>query len=442
SSRSLPQCRSLTPSPIISCVLMPKPCSSSTSSSSFSSSSHVIKGLKRKHPISSSWSFVTLERFDFPEISTMALICPKAGQKAKSETKEKNTPGSVEDKLDRHHMLLDDEAARERNQNFFKDIDTWLDHKRDTPVKPKESANFCKTAKIYKNNEDTYLLNVVPLIIRREYMPSEATRQVIQEQEKQVEQLGGEEQESVNEIKEEMRNFFEDGMSMAANELFIRNLVPKRNKDLEIEASTTDTWGLENSKCDRIVGYLPGEDGHLVTPKKGKFSDETAALCQVVDKVEHPYFILEGKQAGGNTTDMTNKARKGGATLVYIGRKLREQAELETNWSNSDGTGADLDTYVFSATLSAQMFEIYVNWAEKYDGLITFHMHLLHELSVKSKDAQELSKRWAHNVIEWGLWVRRPIINEMRTALIEHRHKKQKTSHSEVVVDVENDGGT
>ena len=148
-------------------------------------------------------------------------------------------------------------------------------------------------------------------------------------------------------------------------------------------------------------------------------------MLEIVPDVRHAFLIIEGKSHAGSSVVAENQARRGGATLVKAARKLRAiLQEGSTSSSNDDapeleeyeapgspGTSVaqlkqkraikpDLNTFVFSVTISPLHFTVWVHWYDEGNQL--YHMNLVDSFAVRGAKGPN-PIRWAmHNIVQWG----------------------------------------
>lgn len=132
---------------------------------------------------------------------------------------------------------------------------------------------------------------------------------------------------------------------------------------------------------------------------------------------------------------MKNKARRNGATIVHNARTLRALACLTDDVSRgregfAQSSYPDWSTFVFSATISSEMFKIYVHWAEVEDQQgeemrVHWHMNLVEETSLTALNACEQASRWCHNILEWMCFTRKSEIMLLRHHLFNQELVKQ-----------------
>ncbi|KAL9051953.1 MAG: hypothetical protein Q9206_004496 [Seirophora lacunosa] len=120
---------------------------------------------------------------------------------------------------------------------------------------------------------------------------------------------------------------------------------------------------MTNPKPDRVYSIDPKK---YIFPPYFKISAKLDRYLQIMEGINHPFFILEGKSASGPLMNTENAASRGEAGLT------RSILGMDTTT-----LGPDWDICVFSATLNPKVIYIWVNWAEvkgEDDGETIYHM--------------------------------------------------------------------
>ena len=125
-------------------------------------------------------------------------------------------------------------------------------------------------------------------------------------------------------------------------------------------------------------------------------------LLGVAPGVQHPFFIVEGKSEQGSVADAQNQARRGGASLVHTTRSLL------THIGEPDVEGLDMRIFILSATMSPDIMEIWVHWAEVIPTGVRFHMNQVASRALAEEEQVVQLRKILHNILDWGVNKRRP----------------------------------
>lgn len=112
---------------------------------------------------------------------------------------------------------------------------------------------------------------------------------------------------------------------------------------------------MKNPKPDRAYGLALD-----IFPRSAglPMSQRTSQLLNIIPTLLAPFFIIEGRSNGGNVAGAQEQAARGGATLVSTQLELLANAGiLDTNV-----TGINHDTFVYSATMDARAMEFHVHF--------------------------------------------------------------------------------
>ena len=150
---------------------------------------------------------------------------------------------------------------------------------------------------------------------------------------------------------------WDDGLAVKVNCEFRKSFLPARDNDEELTKAMAKVDGMINSKPDHIYGL---RIDHYPIPHDVTLSAHINSLLEVVPTLHHPFFIIEGRSNSGSKAEVENQACRGGATLVKAARELLEKIGTRS----TEATGPDQQTFVYSATLSPGLIDIWVHWAE------------------------------------------------------------------------------
>ena len=284
---------------------------------------------------------------------------------------------------------------------------------RGSAMKTASVKRFRASVKQYEwSNEATFLHHIIPILHGFGY---------------HVKVDPGEEK-NLEKEKSEWRDFLVDeGVVYHLDKDFARTLLPgKFDEDASLTSELTKhlakETGMINPRPDMIYGLKSEKHSIAVGTDVPSCILE---LLEIVPDVRHVFLIIEGKSHAGSSAVVENQARRGGVMLVKAARKLRailqegstpssndeapDLEELET--PGSPGTSVaqlkqkqaikpDLNTFVFSVTISPLHFTVWVHWYDEGNQL--YHMNLVDSFVVRGAKGPN-PIRWAmHNIVQWG----------------------------------------
>lgn len=284
---------------------------------------------------------------------------------------------------------------------------------RKSAASPEEFQKFKGKLEFYQNqNEDTLLAMVLPAIVR-----DDRTIQVPKE---------GLSDEAVWESVD----FFESGVVTIVNREFQRGYVPFRNgvhhvdTELVAKMAKLKDEGMTNPKPDRAYGTRRDK---FEMPTQFQMPKEVRDYLEILQDLHLPFLIVEGKAEGGSSAEARNQACRGGAALVHCHRLLRALLGME------EKVGADLETYVFSATYSDGLLDIWVHWAEvrgEKDALPIYHMSLVASKAIREEDQFRQARMILHNVLDWGSNQRFVGLKPLYQAMVAYSATQQKQAEA------------
>lgn len=262
---------------------------------------------------------------------------------------------------------------------------------RGSTMKPESARRIIEHRQYYQNaNEDTILQNIIPLIIKKDYM-----RNLGLESEAAMENAEDRGTRSDEEQEWVSREWFADGVATTMNRDFLRTLLPDQYY-AGLDADEVKLLAKEDGMTTPRPDYCYGlRTDRFIAPSVA-LSSEVKLLLGVAPGMQHAFFIIEGKSNRGSLSEAHNQARRGGATLVNAGRKLLEYI------GETDVTGADSRTFVYSATVVPGLMEINVHWAEVFPDHTLFHMTCLKSYPLREKDQLPRLRATLHNILSWG----------------------------------------
>lgn len=313
-------------------------------------------------------------------------------------TGSKDNPKWVKMRMEFHGIYRQSRAFDRADYSEFKEhVSSSIASDRASGVKPDENSKF---KQIYETCIDTgateasFQRDMLEHIIMKDF---------------QVLADPGDPTKGIKPVFES-RNILGDGIYCQAEQPLRRGFVPHSyptdgltTKDI---AGRLNVDGMSNSEPDGAWGYL----GRALGPITGgpMIQDYTNSLLTICPGLYCPFFILEVKMDMGSMEVCRNQAARGCATIVNAMRQLLHML------GRKDTAGPDKDTYIYCATMSADFMEWWVGWAEvREDKRVVFHMSKLRTELFDQDNPLLVMRRVTHNILEWGLMTRLPIIKKL-----------------------------
>ena len=187
----------------------------------------------------------------------------------------------------------------------------------------------------------------------------------------------------------------EDGMLVRVDANLDGDLLPHVYEDNELnQKMAKKDDDMKTPRPDRIYGLDPRL---FILPNKLLLDKHIDATLDVCDYMHHPFFLIEGKSNRGNPHDAANQARRGGATIVNALRCAYAAIGKERTT-----LGPDYDSFMFSGTVSVEVFNIWLHWAEVKKDCILFHMDLVHCMAFNIKSQYANTRKLMNNIFCWG----------------------------------------
>ncbi|KAL8683901.1 MAG: hypothetical protein Q9186_000112 [Xanthomendoza sp. 1 TL-2023] len=258
-------------------------------------------------------------------------------------------------------------------------------------VEPASAAKITAyRAEYARHNEATFLRIMWPLLMKDGY---HAVKDSARFSKEEKDLIKGED----TIYKDFLTN---EGIVMTLDTDILRDMIPSNHEDPEFETNLAKALAkdkdrkMKNPRPDYAYGFSPST---LPGPTGVTIPDHILAMMDIAPRTRHAFFFGEGKTDGGSVAEAEDQARRGGATLVGAHRDL-----IATVTELLDVPGPDLDTIVFSVTISPQGYGFYVHWYEGPSTKALYHMTKFDEVSLYSKVDHEKIRRNLHNIIEWG----------------------------------------
>ena len=357
-------------------------------------------------------------------------------------------------RLRRYNCFQNEDGALQKYPSFERSVQKTINRKRESSINPDSAKKFQQVNRYYERaNENTFLHNILPMIIKpgrtrksrvcADALELDGARQYqTQIQEGQEDQEGQEEDaerhvceddaaddagstyaQVVEQGREEsdlgpglaqeqqeysVESFWDDGLAIKVDCEFRKSFLPAREKDEELARAMAKVDGMTNPKPDYTYGL---RIDHYPIPEDVTVSAYIDFLLEVVPILHHPFFIIEGKSDSGSKAEAENQACRGGAALVNAARQLLERIGAR----DAEATGPDQQTFVYSATLSPGLMDIWVHWAEirTMAHRPVFHMHRLDSISLHGYGAAGKLRKITHNILDWGCVDRSPQIQKV-----------------------------
>lgn len=284
-------------------------------------------------------------------------------------------------------MHQEDDAAFSKYPAFEAKIRRIINKQRKSIPSPASPARFVSAHKYNaRDNEDTFLAEILPLVI--------STRRTVASRVAM-------DSNGVPEMGEEwtLEHYADSGLVTKHNLEFLRDFLPSRKDWSSLEPAVIKAMakvnGMTNPKPDRTFGtridkYRFADDVTI--------SHDIAKLLEVVPRAHNPFFIIEGKSTKGDKAEAENQACRSGAAITNAARMLRAKI------GQASPTGVDDQTYIFSATISPGLLDLWVHWVDEPQGAKhpTFHMNKLKTVAIGDEEAFGPLRRMLHNILDWG----------------------------------------
>ncbi|KAL9018150.1 MAG: hypothetical protein Q9185_004557 [Variospora sp. 1 TL-2023] len=327
-------------------------------------------------------------------------------------------PGWVKKRFEHHGMYQNEEGVLDTYPEFKTQVKAIINPARQSQIGRLEFADAQLTIQKYKyKNEATLLDRLLPFLIkdsRLVQIPSSPTDSNRGPTTVTEDQLTEEEKDVVWQAK----SFLRSGLITLVDTFFNNASLPFIHNDPEL-AEELDH--LTKPMPDRSYAVDPA---HCCFPENFRIPEDVERCLQVAEDVYHIFFVVEGKQDQGSQLEAINQACRDGAALVHTARLLRERLGL------ADVVGADDRTFVFSATISHGLMELWVHWAEVFakeqHRCPKFHMTMLASKAViDKKDFRDL-KKMLHNILDWGVGMRKDGLQPLHDRIVEYAKEQEE----------------
>lgn len=338
----------------------------------------------------------------------------------------------IKARLEAHGLIQNDRDAYKKYPDFAASVDKIINRKRQSEVSPQEFEKFQFNLEIYKGqNEDTVLLALLPFIIKPNRTVQVAPARpptgevqghsIIQDQTVPLSE----------EEKWEVKDFVRDGLVTIVNREFSRTFLSFRDDgstlDKEVLKALQKEDGMTNPKPDRVYAIIRTK---YKFPPHFRIPAKISSYLEIVKDCHHPCLIFEGKSDSGSSLESANQANRGCAALVHTARLLLVLLGIP------DVQGADHRTFVFSATMSPGLIEVWVHWAEvpakETGGMVVFHMTKLASKALDDDQHFGQVRRMLHNILDWGCGPRFEELKTVYEAIVAYEQQQQPESGANV----------
>lgn len=312
----------------------------------------------------------------------------------------------ITERLKTYRLYQNDREAYAKYPALKNKVTQILYRKRVSTVDPLDLQEFQEAWEEYKDeNEDTVLNELLPFFMKEK---------------RTVEIENPREQEDSHTVV----SFLRSGLVEISNREFQRTCMPFQqdgtSQDKQLIDALAKESGMTNPKPNRTFGISMRK---RLFPINGyPIPADIALWMEIMRGIHHSFFIIEGKSYQGSLLDAWNQVNRGGATLVSAARRV-----LAT-LGEPDVVGADMRTFVFSATLDPGSMQIWVHWAEvPAPGAIPkYHMTKLDSYAIDNEQTFGQLRKLLHNILDYGCGDRFKEQQALYDGIISYKEKQQK----------------
>ena len=307
-------------------------------------------------------------------------------------------PNWVKMRMEFHDIYRQSHAFHRADYREFKEqVSSPIALERASGVKPGENSKFKKIYDdciTYRVTEASFKRDMLEHIIMKDF---------------QVLADPGDPTQGIKPVFES-RNISGGGIYCQAEQPLRRGFLPHIYPTDELStkeiADRLSVDGMFNSNPDSVWGFFGRAFGP--TYEGAKIQAHAYALLTICPGLHCPFFILEVKMDSGSMEVCRNQAARGCATIVNAMRQLLHMLGRE------DTVGPDKDTYIYCATMCEDLMEWWVGWAEVCEyKRVKFHMSKLRTELFDQDNPLLVMRRVMHNIMEWRLMTRLPIIKKL-----------------------------
>ncbi|KAL9007969.1 MAG: hypothetical protein Q9173_006860, partial [Seirophora scorigena] len=364
-------------------------------------------------------------------VDRLALTTPLSQWTQPGSRNAPKGPGWVKKRFEYHRMYQNEERVLDAYPQFKAQVKTIIDPARQSQIGPMEFADVQLTIQKYKyKNEATLLNRLLPFLIKDSRLihispgPAELNQDPTTVSEEQL-------TEKEKDVVWEAKSFLRSGLITLVDTFFNNASLPFIHDDPELaeelEKAIKQDDHLAKPMPDRSYAVDPA---HCNFPDDFRVPVDIEMYLQVAEDVYHIFFVVEGQQDQGSQLEAINQACRDGAALVHDARLLRECLGM------ADVVGADDRTFVFSATISHGLMEVWVHWAEVFpkeqQRRPKFHMTLLASKAVNNeKDFRDL-KKMLHNILDWGVGLRKDGLQPLHDRIVEYAKEQDEKAKKDL----------
>ena len=306
--------------------------------------------------------------------------------------------GNVRDALAREGMHFDNDAAIDRYPAFKEVAFDVVLRERNSVMSPGSAKRILIYQKVKATaNEKEYYSGLHPMIVKPSRLipghkpkPQQAGEGQDIEPREDIDTKFNEERDGTlkGDVQPGYEAFEKSGLGRTQDQEYVEGLLPVLEKD----------FGLSTPAPDFVFGFMVDQYPSLEAPR---ISYDAIQLIRVTPKIEHPFFVIEGKGSDRPIGEAENQAIRAGAPLVNARRLLQQKAYGD---SQVTAQGPDVESFVFSCAWVPHYAVIFVNWAEvNHAGKPYYHMNLIENYTMNRKEELQAFRRAIHNILDWGL---------------------------------------
>ena len=217
-----------------------------------------------------------------------------------------------------------------------------------------------------------------------------------------------------------VEDFAEAGVIVKVNRELRKDFLPHQphKPETELNRRMAKINGMTNPRPDRTYGI---DLYKYPIPDDVEISVKIHIMLEVVPLLHWPFFIIEGKSNSGLISEATNQACRGCASIMNAQLCLLQ----EIGEPHISGSAPDTRTFMFSATLSPVVMEIWVHWVEYRDNQNTiFHMHKLKAHAIDDNNAPGKLRKIIHNILDWGCGERFEAMKKIYDIIFDYERKR------------------
>lgn len=316
--------------------------------------------------------------------------------------------------LANRHYLINDSNAAAQHADFLAEIKAMLIGDRRSAMAPASVKKIQTAYDDYKDcNEPTFLAQSLPALLKDGRIPKTNDGAIL-----------------------ESRLWSEDRVAIIQDQLFFARCSPTIEAKGKLEEKLfSEIPKVPNPKPDYCYGFFEKLKQGWCSADQHSVIQRFAVFTMVCPNIVLPWLVFEGKSAGGSLAKALVQATRAGATLVEAFRSLDKEAG-----TSPKGNGPDRRSIAFSMTISPWYASLNVHWADVENGKVrNYHVHGLCRYLVEDSDQWKNMRRDIHNVLDWGVLNRKPMIMEAVDRIVRRGNGEADTADN--MDTAEDDGG-